>query len=553
MAARSSRHGTARMAPRAAQEEPLDRRPVPRPSRDGAHEEELIESHPAMVFVAACESDLALQVERGDQAVIDDAVAHAGKELVEDVQDAGEQGVAGRMVLPAGLTQVVRRAAHLDRGQVAAGGRESGVVQGGHHHVQMGAGGRSAVLGGVARALEVVEVGRDHGVAGETPLRVLERRKPVEQQVQDRSGPPHPDVAHLAVELGAEPRRAHQAEEGAAGVGARHHAAGRDLFAVAQRHPGCGAVLDKNALDLGLRANLRPVRARRRGQRCGKRADPALQERRRAEAVGIAGGGVVDHAEGAAHRAGTLTGAGQGGGGEHSLERVAPEPVVEEVAGRERCHAQQLHDGAPPEPCGAGQRAQHADALPAGHVVQGGGRVVEGDAQDARHRAQMVGPVGEARRVSAAVAGDLVARPGEVPPQRERVPSAEQRGRDCGRSHPLQPVGAETEVGAEPCREESGVLSGHVDGAAGEDFRRRGCAPQELAAFQHEDLPPLAGEQCGRHQCVVTAAHNDRVVLLHLPLLPPDRLPRSAITRPAASLPGAPMIPPPGCVPDPHW
>ena len=141
----------------------------------------------------------------------------------------------------------------------------------------MRTGGRLAVLGGVARALEVVEVGRDHGMAGETPLRVLQRREPVEQQVQDRRGPAHPDVAHLAVELGAEPRRAHQPEEGAAGVGARHHAARRDLFAVGQHDSGGGLVFHHDTLDLGFRADHRPVGARRRGQRSRQSCSPRPQ------------------------------------------------------------------------------------------------------------------------------------------------------------------------------------------------------------------------------------------------------------------------------------
>ena len=259
-------------------------------------------------------------------------------------------------------------------------------------------------------------------------------------------------------------------------------------------------------------------------------------------------GGVVQHAKGSTHRARTVAGSEQGGGAEHSLERVAGEPVVEEVAGGEGENAQQLHDIAPAEPGGPNERPQETDALLPGEVVEGWGGVVEGDSQDTRHRVQVVDPFGEGGCVGPVVTGDFVAGGGGIAPEGQRLPAAQQRSRQRGRFHPVETGRAEAQVREDLTPEQPRVLRGHADAAPGKQLFRRGGAAHRATTFQHEDLPLLAGEPGCRHQCVVAASHDDRVVLLH-----PTPLPRSPDTTPAASFPGAPMIPPPGCVPDPHW
>ena len=124
-----------------------------------------------------------------------------------------------------------------------------------------------------------------------------------------------------------------------------------------QQHTGGGSVLYQNAFHLGPGADFGSAGERCRGQRLGKCSDAALYEGRGAEAVGCAARGVVEHAEGASHGARAVTCAEQGGRGEHSLERVAGEPVVEEVPGGEGEDAKQLDHVALAEPGGPDQGA----------------------------------------------------------------------------------------------------------------------------------------------------------------------------------------------------
>src|SRR4029077_10323995 len=89
--------------------------------------------------------------------------------------------------------------------------------------------------------------------------------------------------------------------------------------------------------------------------------------------------------------------------------------------------------------------------------------------------------------------------------------------------------------------------------------RKSGCGlarPQDpadaLVALEHEDLLTGLREMGGRDEAVVAAADQDDVELL---------LRHQAARRPfffslrysrAAMRPGAPMMPPPGCVAEPH-
>ena len=260
-----------------------------------------------------------------------------------------------------------------------AGGGHAGVVQRRDHHVQMRTGGAAAVLGVVACPFQIVQAGCHQNVAGEAFGRVRERRQPIEQEVQRRRGSAQLDVLHLAVELGAQPGRAHQPEEGAARIGARHHATGGDFLSAGQHHTGSDIVFHQNAFHLGPGANFGAASPRRRDQGLGKRTDATPHEGRGANTVSVTARGVVQHAEGAAHGARTLTGSRQRAAAEQSLEGIAGEPVVEEVPGRERQDAQQLHQVALAEFPRLKQGPEQAQAFPGGRVVQDGRWVGEGD------------------------------------------------------------------------------------------------------------------------------------------------------------------------------
>src|ERR1700735_915437 len=81
-------------------------------------------------------------------------------------------------------------------------------------------------------------------------------------------------------------------------------------------------------------------------------------------------------------------------------------------------------------------------------------------------------------------------------------------------------------------------------------FFRHRRTTNDVAAFQHQRLKSFFREVERCHQPVVPAAKNhDFALCRHGQFFP---LPVSFRISNAASRPGAPMIPPPGCVADPH-
>ena len=86
---------------------------------------------------------------------------------------------------------------------------------------------------------------------------------------------------------------------------------------------------------------------------------------------------------------------------------------------------------------------------------------------------------------------------------------------------------------------------------AGCQLRCCGGPADGLAPLQHDRPQPRTTQVGGRHQAVVATANDDRVVAVRghrqAALWPRARRTSSAAIRPLA-----PMIPPPGCVADPH-
>ena len=71
------------------------------------------------------------------------------------------------------------------------------------------------------------------------------------------------------------------------------------------------------------------------------------------------------------------------------------------------------------------------------------------------------------------------------------------------------------------------------------------AAADDFAALEHKRLQPALREITRRHQPVVTATDDDYVVLA-------TDFFQSFNNCKAALRPGAPMMPPPGCVAEPH-
>ena len=103
----------------------------------------------------------------------------------------------------------------------------------------------------------------------------------------------------------------------------------------------------------------------------------------------------------------------------------------------------------------------------------------------------------------------------------------------------MQPLLLETKIAGDVVPDDARVCE-RGSAKAGMDLVRDRAAPDFAAPFEHERLAARTREIGRRHQPVVARADDDR----------PHA--RSCRTACAALRPGAPMMPPPGCVAEPH-
>ncbi len=205
------------------------------------------------------------------------------------------------------------------------------------------------------------------------------------------------------------------------------------------------------------------------------------------------------------------------------------EPVVQQLGRRHRQDAQQVDDRlfaqTPRFEAEPGKAEQLAE-VPGLHVRRRHGVQRLEEAGEPVHAAAERRPLG---RVGGAEPPDRLGSPGDVLPQLEAVPTGERHGDPRVRSHDLEPVAVECQVANDRRRHPSG----------GE----RAPPVTFPALLEHQHPPPRSGEGVRRDQPVCARADDDRVG---------RHAPSPSIAR-AARRPDAPMMPPPGCVPAPHW
>ena len=131
--------------------------------------------------------------------------------------------------------------------------------------------------------------------------------------------------------------------------------------------------------------------------------------------------------------------------------------------------------------------------------------------------------------------------------------AVEARGEEAHRrTQELQAVPDQAEVPHDGLLEQLGGVSQRGDAEAGVELFGHGRAPDHFPALEHQGSQPRPRHVRGSHEAVVTAAHDDRVAGdrsagAH------RRIPfQSSRTASAPFLPGAPMIPPPGWLPEPQ-
>ena len=220
-------------------------------------------------------------------------------------------------------------------------------------------------------------------------------------------------------------------------------------------------------------------------------------------------------------------------------QRRRLEPLRGKVADRHRAPAQQVVQPLAPQPTELSAGLQQFPELARRRRVDRRGHL-------SQHRAHRGG-----QRLCAGHKG----RPSLGVARRPRRQSS--RGRDglarkyqcpavaCGHAHryggphEVQALPVQAEVAHHICAQGDRMgQCGHTH--AGREFVRDGTPAHLVACFEHQRAEPCLGQVRRAHQPVVAGADDDRAA---------HDFPS---TDSAAFRPGAPMIPPPGCVAEPH-
>jgi hypothetical protein len=166
--------------------------------------------------------------------------------------------------------------------------------------------------------------------------------------------------------------------------------------------------------------------------------------------------------------------------------------------------------------------------------------------QDRRHHAAELRARVDERRpavgVGLAECGERRACLRHVVPQRHGAAVAVERRHPGLARHEFQAVRVEVQVAGDIRPERTHVVCRRRHAEAGREFTRDGRAAHGIPLFEQRHLPAGAGEQRGADEAVDAAADDQGGA---------HRFASFRIFS-AAFLPGAPMMPPPGCVADPH-
>ena len=345
--------------------------------------------------------------------------------------------------------------------------------------------------------------------------------------------------------LGVQGDRVEQPKQGRLGIDRRGHGGGLDLLAARQDDTGDAPVLQQQPLDGRARADL-GAEAAGSARECGReRPEASLHEHGREGAVAVAGRGLQQQVRGRARRPRPRHHALDAPRRNEGRQERRLEPLLREVGDGHRAPAQQVLAVRAPEPAQrpaeAGEREQVAQL----GALDVGRRQLQQAPEHRREPPERRVELGIASRILRGEAADPGGRACRVAEEAEGAAVRERGEGTRLRQDPLEAVPAEPQRPCEPGPQRA-CRVGHCRRAeAGVELLRDGRAAQEGAPLEKHRLAAALREERRGREAVRAAAHHDDVGLHRAP-------PTSFSTSSAASRPGAPMIPPPGCVAEPH-
>ena len=318
-----------------------------------------------------------------------------------------------------------------------------------------------------------------------------------------------------------------------------------DLLAAREDHSGDAPVLLQQPLDAGSGPDHGAEAARGARERRRQRAEAALHEHGRAGAVAVAGRRLEQQVRGRPGRPRARQHAVDAARRNHRGHERRLEPLLREVGDRHRAPAQQVLPVLAAQPAQRPAEAREREEIAQVEPLGVGRRQLQ---QTGEHRGdprERRVELGIARRVPCREAAELGGRARGVAEQAEAAPVRVRREDARLRQRPLQPVAREVERRDELRPQRTGRVRDRRGPEAGMELLRDRRAADRLATLDHDRLEAALREERRRGEPVRAAADHDDVGLHRA-------APTSFSTSSAASRPGAPMIPPPGCVADPH-
>src|SRR5271155_163087 len=310
----------------AAEIKSTDRRFVARPIENGAHGEELIERELAMENLSAGETVNGFQIVRSDDLHVFDEAGKIGrvfgKCFDDDVAEVfaadapvcfvfiwtcqAVDFVRGNSAIDfigswssGGTSQLKRSELHISRKHVLAFGRERRIEKRGNGDVEIGCGGKFAVLRGVKRMLKIIDFWANVNAASERLDETVRRDsvgkrresgKTAKSEMNFGDSSRGANIANAQSEGRIELSGIEKLEKCALGIDAGNDGIDGDFFPISKDEANNGSVFHANMLHLGIGPNFRAGFASGFGKSARERAETSARECRGPGGIRIDGG-----------------------------------------------------------------------------------------------------------------------------------------------------------------------------------------------------------------------------------------------------------------------
>src|SRR5882724_11433356 len=339
------------------------------------------------------------------------------------------------------------------------------------------------------------------------------------------------EIFHAVCEGWIELRSINKIEESALGVDAGYDGFDGNLFTAGEHNAGNGSVFDANLLDFGVSADLRTGLFRGFGESMREVAKPATRKSSRANGVSITGGAHEKNGCGTSGP-GTERRAENAASGNDGADEFGLEELRDEIRDGHGAPAEEIEDAVLAERAHAPARLKEVPEVFGAGLVDRRWRDRNKLVENSREVVERVGEFDEFSGVFGGDAGNAGSGLGVVVPEKERVAigcgsedartGIENFASECFELHVARNIGAERAERVRKCGGAEAGMKFLGDGATADENYTLSEGHGQLAAFD-----AVAAEREER------PFHSFRMTWL-------------------AMRPLAPMMPPPGCVAEPH-